>query len=129
MYINKKNGSSYNFEAPNIIEDTNKKVKAIFPTAEAVSPTVSANAASVAINREKTIIAFGSLSAATTLELVLVAANLNVGAVVIVSWTSDSTARNITVKLGDNTVATLAGTASTKVNKQLMWDGETFLAI
>ena len=113
MYINKKNGSSYNFEAPNIIEDTNKKVKAIFPTAEAVSPTVSANAASVAINREKTIIAFGSLSAATTLELVPVAANLNVGAVVIVSWTSDSTARNITVKLGDNTVATLAGSAST----------------
>lgn len=129
MFINKENGSSYSFEAPNIPGDTNKKVKAIFPTAEAVSPTVSANAASVAINRERTIVKLGSLSAATTLTLAPVAANLNVGAVVIVSWTSDSTARNITVKIGKDTVATLAGTASTKVSKQLMWDGETFLAI
>ena len=127
--INSKNGAAYHMEAPDIDSDQGKAVKVKFPTSEAVSPTVTSNAASVAVNREKTIVKLGTRTAAATLTLVPEADNLNVGAVVAVNWTSDGTARNITVKVGENTVATLSGTASTNVTKQLMWDGEGFLAI
>ena len=127
--INMKNNASYNFMAPDIEDDVDKKVEVIFPTGEAVTPSISSNKAKVKVRRQITSIKLGTLSAATELDLEPEPANLNVGAVLIVSWTSDGTARNITVKVGDDTVATLAGTASTKVNKQLVWDGESFLAI
>lgn len=127
--INKKNNASYNFVAPDIDDDADKKIEPVFPTSEAVTPEISSNKATVKVRRQKTIIKLDTLSAATTVELEPSAENLNVGAAVIVSWTSDGTARNITVKIDSDTVATLAGTASTKVNKQLVWDGETFLAI
>ena len=127
--INTENNASYNYVAPSIPEDADKKVEVVFPTAEAVEPEISSNKAEVPVRREKTIVKLGSLSAATTLTLVPEPANLNVGAVVAVNWKSDSTARDITVKVGDDTVATLAGTASTTVTKQLLWDGEGFIAI
>lgn len=127
--INKKHNSSYNFVAPDIEDDADKKVEPVFPTSEVVTPSISSNTATAPVRRQKTIINLGSLSAATALTLAPEPKNLNIGAVVLVSWTSDGTARNITVKVGNDTVATLAGTASTKVTKQLVWDGETFLAI
>ena len=127
--INTENNASYNLVAPSIPEDADKKVEVVFPTAEAVEPEISSNKAEMPVRREKTIVKLGSRSAATTLTLVPEPANLNVGAVVAVNWTSDSTARDITVKVGEDTVATLAGTASTTVTKQLLWDGEGFIAI
>lgn len=127
--INTENNASYNLVAPSIPEDADKKVEVVFPTAEAVEPEIISDKAEVPVRREKTIVKLGSRSAATTLTLVPEPANLNVGALVAVNWTSDSTARDITVKVGDDTVATLAGTASTTVTKQLLWDGEGFLAI
>lgn len=127
--INTENNASYNLVAPSIPEDADKKVEVVFPTAEAVESEISSNKAEVPVRREKTIVKMGSVSAATELTLTPEPANLNVGAVVAVNWTSDSTARDITVKVGGDTVATLAGTASTTVTKQLLWDGEGFLAI
>ena len=127
--INTENNASYNFVAPSIPEDADKKTEVMFPTAEVVSPTISSNKADAPVRRQKTIVKLGTLPAATTLTLAPEPANLNVGAMVAVNWTSDSTARDITVKVDDDTVATLEGTASTKVTKQLMWDGETFLAV
>lgn len=127
--INKKHNSSYNFVAPDIEDDADRKIEPLFPTSEVVTPAVVSNEATVKIRRQHTIIKLGTLSAATTLTFQPEAKNLNIGAMVMVSWTSDGTTRNITVKIGNDTVATLAGTASTKVNKQLVWDGESFLAI
>lgn len=127
--INTENNASYNFVAPGIPEDAGKKTEVVFPTAESVTPTVSSNKASAPVRRQTTVVKLGSLSAATQLTLAPEPANLNVGAVVAVNWTSDSTARDITVKVDTATVATLSGTASTNVTKQLMWDGEGFIAI
>lgn len=127
--INTENNASYNLVAPSIPEDAGKKVEVVFPTAEAVEPEIISDKADVPVRREKTIVKCGDLTAGLALTLVPEPANLNVGAVVAVNWTSDSTARDITVKVGDDTVATLAGTASTTVTKQLLWDGEGFLAI
>ena len=104
--INSKKGATYHMEAPEIEADHGKTVKTVFPVYEAVTPT-----------------------AGLTLTLAPEASNLNVGAKVVVVWTSDGTARNVTVKVGEDTVATLSGTASTKVVKQLMWDGEGLLAL
>lgn len=129
MFLNKNNNSSYAFEAPNISGDASKKVTMKFPTSEKVTPTITSNAASVNVERQETIIDLGSVVADQTLTLVPSVANLNVGARVIVSWTSDTTARAITVMIGEDTVAILAGTISAKVNAQLIWDGSTFLAL
>lgn len=127
--INSKKGAAYHMEAPEIDADQGRTMKTIFPTSEAVSPMVTSNAATVPVNRQNTIVKLGTRTAAATLTLEPEAANLNVGAIVAVNWTSDGTARNITVKVENVTVATLAGTASTNVTKQLMWDGEGFLAL
>jgi len=127
--INLENNASYNFVAPSISGDAGKKTERVFPTSEKVTPTITSNKASVDVNRQETIISLGSVSAAQELTLKPEAANLNIGARVIVSWTSDSTARAVTVKVGTDTVATLAGTISTKVNKELVWDGSGFLAL
>lgn len=127
--INSKKGATYHMEAPEIEADHGKTVKTVFPVYEAVTPTISSNKATVAVNRQTTIVKCGTLSAGLTLTLAPEASNLNVGAKVVVVWTSDGTARNVTVKVGEDTVATLSGTASTKVVKQLMWDGEGLLAL
>lgn len=127
--INLDNNASYNFKAPSIDDDADKKIEPVFPTSEKVTPEISSNKAKAAVRRAVTVIDLGSVTAAQELTLEPEAANLNIGALVIVSWTSDTTARAVTVKVGADTVATLAGTISTKVNKQLMWDGAGFLAI
>lgn len=127
--INLENNASYNFKAPSINDDAGKKIEPVFPTSEKVSPVITSNKANAAVRRAVTVIDLGSVAAAQELTLEPETANLNIGALVVVSWTSDTTARAVTVKVGTDTVATLAGTISAKVNKQLLWDGSGFLAI
>ena len=67
--INTENNASYNFVAPSIPEDADKKTEVMFPTAEVVSPTISSNKADAPVRRQKTIVKLGTLSAATTLTL------------------------------------------------------------
>lgn len=127
--INKKLNASYNMLAPEISDDSDKKTETIFPTSETANPTVSANAASVKVRREKTVIKLGTLTAACTLNLAVEKENLNIGAVVAVNWKSDATARNVTVKSGAATLATLAGTASAESTRLLIWDGSVLLPV
>lgn len=127
--INKTNNASYGMVAPYIEDDADKKTEMVFPTAEAVSVTLTANAASVAVRRDTTIVKLGTLAAAATVTLVPEPKNLNIGSKVMVNWTSDSTGRNVSVKVGNDTIATLTGTASTTVTKQLVWDGNTFIVL
>lgn len=127
--INKENNASYGMVAPDIEDDADKKTEMVFPTAEAVSVTLTANAASVAVRRDTTIVKLGTLAAAATVTLVPEPKNLNIGSKVMVNWTSDSTGRNVSVKVGNDTIATLTGTASTTVTKQLVWDGNTFIVL
>lgn len=127
--INKENNASYGMVAPDIEDDADKKTEMVFPTAEAVSVTLTANAASVAVRRDTTIVKLGTLAAAATVTLVPEPKNLNIGSKVMVNWTSDSTGRNVSVKVGNDTIATLTGTASETVTKQLVWDGNTFIVL
>ena len=129
MYQRKETNASYNFVAPNIEKDTDKKVEVCFPTSEFVEPVISSNAAEVKVERDTTIIDLGTLSAAATLTIT--PGNcLNVGAKVIVKTTSDGTARNVTVKQdADTTVDTISGTASTTKSRQYVWTGTAWIAI
>ena len=127
--INKTNNASYGMVAPDIEDDADKKTEMVFPTAEAVDVALTANAASVAVRRETTIVKLGTLAAAATVTLVPEPKNLNIGSKVMVNWTSDSTGRNVSVKVGNDTIATLTGTASETVTKQLVWDGNTFIVL
>ena len=129
MYVNKETNASYNFVAPKIEKDTDKKVEIVFPTSEFVEPTLSSNAAEVKVERDTTVIDLGTLSAAATLTLTP-GDSLNVGAKVIVKATSDGTARNVTVKQdADTTVDTISGTASTTKARQYVWTGTAWIAI
>lgn len=129
MFFRKETNASYNFVAPNIEKDADKKVEVVFPTAELVEPTLSSNAAEVKVERDTTVIDLGTLSAAATLTLTP-GDSLNVGAKVIVKATSDGTARNVTVKQdADTTVDTISGTASTTKARQYVWTGTAWIAI
>ena len=65
--INTENNASYNFVAPSIPEDADKKTEVMFPTAEVVSPTISSNKADAPVRRQKTIVL--TLSLDTTSQL------------------------------------------------------------
>lgn len=129
MYIDKETNASYNFVAPKIEKDANKKVEVYFPTSEFVEPTLSSNAATVKVECMITIIDLGTLSAAATLTLTP-GESLNIGAKVVVKAASDGTARALTVKQDANTtVATVSGTASTAKVKQFWWTGTAWIMI
>lgn len=129
MFFSKKTNASYNFVAPNIEKDADKKVEVVFPTAELVEPTLSSNAAEVKVERDTTIVDLGTLEAAATLTLTP-GDSLNIGAKVVVKAASDGTARDVTVKQdADTTVDTISGTADTTKAKQYMWIGSAWIAI
>lgn len=129
MYIKKETNASYNFVAPNIEKDADKKVEVYFPTSEFVEPTLSSNAAEVVVERDTTVIDLGTLEAAATLTLTP-GESLNIGARVVVKAASDGTARALTVKKdADTTVATVSGTASTAKVKQFVWTGTAWIMI
>lgn len=129
MFVNKETNASYNFVAPKIKKDAEKKVEMVFPTSEFVEPTLSSNAATVKVERDTTIVDLGTLSAAATLTLTP-GESLNIGAKVIVKAASDGTARNVTVKKdADTTVDTISGTASTAKAKQYVWTGTAWIVI
>lgn len=129
MFFRKETNASYNFVAPNIEKDTDKKVEVVFPTAELVEPTLSSNAAEVKVERDTTIVDLGTLEAAATLTLTP-GDSLNIGAKVVVKAASDGTARDVTVKQdAATTVDTISGTADTTKAKQYMWTGSAWIAI
>ena len=129
MFFSKKTNASYNFVAPEIEKDADKKVEVVFPTAELVEPTLSSNAAEVKVERDTTIVDLGTLEAAATLTLTP-GNSLNIGAKVVVKSASDGTARAVTVKQdASTTVDTISGTANTTKAKQYMWTGSAWIAI
>lgn len=131
MYLNKETNASYNFVAPKISEDENKKVEVVFPTSEKKDVTISDNAALVDIKRNVTIVDLGSdaLAAAATVTL-NPDSQLPVGAKAYVKWANGSTKYDVTVKKDSSTTCgTLVGVASTTVTKELMWTGTTWVVV
>ncbi len=131
MYLNKETNASYNFVAPNISEDENKKVEEVFPTSEKKDVTLSSNAAEVTVKRTITIIDLGSdnLAAAATLTL-KPDSNLPIGAKVYVKWKNGGTKYDVTIKQDSNTtVGTGVGVASTTVTKEVIWTGSSWLIV
>ena len=129
MFSRKETNASYNFVAPNIKKDADKKVEVVFPTAELVEPTLNSNAAEVKVERDTTIVDLGTLEAAANLTLTP-GDSLNIGAKVVVKAASDGTASDVTVKQdADTTVDTISGTANTTKAKQYMWTGSAWIAI
>lgn len=123
-HINMTTNASYNFKAPNIADDADKKIEVTFPTAEALAPTVGATTA-VTINRQITTINLGELSTPTTLNLTI-ASHVQTGAIIHVTAKSDATARTVTFGTGF-TSPTLTGTISKTKVKSFIYNGLTFL--
>ena len=125
MFINKKNGASYGFVAPEIEADNGKKIEVQFPTFGILTPTISSNKAEVKVERTTTVVDLGStaLAAATTV-VATPSANLPAGARLMVKWANGGTKYDVTLKKdADTTCATLTGIASTTVCYELVWTG------
>lgn len=124
MFLNMGNNSSYNFKAPNITADSDKKIEVVFPTQEAQAPTAGATIA-VDINRQVTTINLGELAAAATLNAT-VGSDVERGAIIHVKALSDGTARTVTFGTGFTSPA-LAGVISKTKVQSFIYDGTTFL--
>lgn len=123
-YLNMNQNSSYNFRAPNIAADADKKLEVVFPTQEAQAPVVAAGTP-VEINRQTTVIDLGELAANTTVNATI-GDDVERGAIVMIKAKSDGTARNVT--FGDGfTVPAMAGTISKTKVISCMYDGASFL--
>jgi hypothetical protein len=125
MYINKNNGASYGFVAPEIEADTDKDTKVVFPTFETQTPTLSSNAATVDVVRTTTVVDLGSTALAAAATLTAKAdSNLPAGSRLMVKWANGGTKYDVTLKLNASTTcATLTGVASTTVCYELVWTG------
>ena len=126
-WVNLLTGASYNFKAPRITEDAGKKTEIPFPTAAIVKP--EGDTATVSVCRQTTYVRFGRLNANGRLNLSVEADNLAPGALLTVSWASGETKCDVIVNLGAGLTLILLGTALERVTKQLVWDGEGFLAL
>ena len=69
MYLNKDQNSSYNFVAPNIEGDADKKIEVLFPTFQSHTPTLAYNACAVDINCKDNVIDMGTLAANATITI------------------------------------------------------------
>jgi hypothetical protein len=124
MYLNMTQNSSYNFKAPSIAADADKKIEVVFPTQEALAPAVAAVTA-VEINRQTTVIDLGELAANVTLNATI-GTDVERGAIVTVKAKSDGTARSVT--FGDGfTAPAVAGTISKTKVVSFIYDGASFL--
>ncbi|MBQ1652669.1 MAG: hypothetical protein II575_02360 [Bacteroidales bacterium] len=129
--INKTNGASYSFKAPNIEEDTGKNVEVMFPTFDDIAVTLSSNAGSAAIKRTASIVKLGTenLAAATTLTATP-SDELPKGAIIYVLFKCGSTKYDVTVKKNaTDTGVTIVGVASSTVCKSVLWDGTNWIVV
>lgn len=126
MWINKLLNSSYNFLAPSIDADADKKVEVVFPTSEA---QVVAAAATIPIEvvRTNTVIDLGTLAADATVNATI-GDDVPVGAILVVKAKSDGTARAVTFGTGIDGAA-LAGTISKTKTAMFVFDGTIFIGI
>lgn len=131
MYLNKETNASYNFVAPNISEDENKKVEVAFPTSEKKDVTLSANKAEVDIKRNITIVDLGSDALTTAAVVTLIPdSQLPIGAKVYVKWTNGTAAVGVNVKKDSSAAAVnLPGAASSTVTRELLWTGTDWLLV
>ena len=128
--INEANNSNYDFDVPTISADAGKSVRTVFPTSSADEVTLTANAATVTTTRQCQVLALGELAADSTITLAPVSAELNVGALVILTWTSPAgAAKDVAVKVGATTVASKEGSAGARSNLLLVWKGDGYLQL
>lgn len=131
MYLNKTNGSSYNFVAPSIEEDAGKHTKAVFPTFDDITVTLSNKEGSVAIKRTTSLVTLGSSNLDASITLTATPdAKLPKGAIVYVKFQCGATKYDVTVKKNaTDTGVTIVGVASSTVCKSVLWDGTNWVVV
>lgn len=132
MFINKKNGASYGFVAPDLQEDAGKNIRRQFPTFGTVAVTLDANkSATVDVKRTEQIIDLGDDAVAGDPALTLsVGEGLDAGTKCYVKFKSGATAANkAAIKTGTNTDCTVEGIKNDVAVIQILWTGKQWLSI
>lgn len=130
-FYRKETNATYNFVAPSIEEDADKKVEVFFPTSVKADAAIDNDAAEIKVVRNITVVDLGAsaLSNATTATLTP-DSQLPIGAVVLIKWVNGATKVDITVKKDSSTtVGTLVGVNNATVTKQLVWTGTAWLIV
>lgn len=125
-WLNLLVNASYNFKAPNITRDSDKKVEMVFPTSEKLSPAFAATQA-VIIERQTTILDLGELTGASTVDLTI-GADVELGARLAIVAKSDATARDITCGTGFLGGA-IAGVISKTKMQEYIYNGTAFMPV
>lgn len=125
-FLNMITNAAYNFFAPSIDADSNKKVEIVFPTFEKKTPAFAAVQA-VAVERMTTVLDLGELTDACTINLTI-GADVQMGAKLAIKAKSDTTARNVTCGTGFLGGA-IAGTISKTKVQHYTYDGTAFIPV
>ncbi len=125
-WLNMIRNSSYNFFAPSIEGDSNKKVEIVFPTFEKKTPAFAAIQA-VTVERMTTILDLGELTGASTVNL-SISTDVQMGAKLAIVAKSDTTARDVTC--GDGFLGgAIAGTISKTKVQHFVYNGTAFMPV
>lgn len=124
--INLNNNASYNFKAPLIEKDSDKKIEVVFPTAESQAAAAAAVIAAT-VERFATVIVVGDLEENATLNLTI-GDDVPVGALLLVRVGNDAThAFSLTpgTGLSGNVIM---GEKGVDKSQLYLFDGESFVA-
>lgn len=126
-WINDATGQKLSFKAP-ATKVGGDEVVAQFPFVDSQVSIISENKASATIAATETILTLGTddLSAACTLTL---EQHLPVGAKMYVKFKCGGTKYDVTVKIGEDTEATITGVANKTNIAAFLWDGTHLLSI
>ena len=125
MYLHLTTNGSYNFKAPAIDADAEKKIEVVFPTQEQRDTTIDGSA-NVAVDRAVTVIDM-TVEADATLTGVI-SDDVKIGDTVLIKATATGANRTLTLaaNLGGKAIAL---TQNTEEDILLIFDGTNFVAI
>lgn len=126
-WINDATGQKLSFKAP-ATKVGGDEIVTQFPFVDSQALTISENKASATIAATETILTLGTenLSAACVLT---VTPQLPIGAKLYVKFKCGGTKYDVTVKIGENTEATITGVANKTNLAAFLFDGTNLLSI
>lgn len=125
--FNLDTNAAYNFKAPQIVADADKKIEVVFPTQGTATAVVEAGVATVEVERQVTVVDLGELDASISLAAEI-AEHVERGAVLIIVAGCGATPFNVTLADNFKEAFVLQGVANTTKQLVFVYDGADFIA-
>lgn len=125
--FNLETNAAYNFKAPRIAADADKKIEVVFPTQGTATAVVEDGVATVEVERQVTVVDLGQLEASISLAAEI-AEHVERGATLVLVVSCGATPYNLTLAGNFKKALVLQGIANKTKQLVFVYDGADFIA-